>query len=119
MRVKGGVVTRKRHKRLLKLAEGYRGRRGKCYRLAKLAVQHGLVYAYRDRKARKREFRSIWVTRISAGAKQCGISYSRLVNGLKNAGIEIDRKVLSDIAVRDMKTFSTVVERAKAAAQAA
>ena len=115
MRVKGGVVTRRRHKKLLKLAEGMRGRRGNCYRLAKLAVQHGLVYAYRDRKAYKRNMRSLWVTRLSAGAKGCGISYSRFILGLKKAGIEIDRKVLSDIAMRDPKAFSTVVDKAKAA----
>ena len=115
MRVKGGTVTRRRHKRMLKLAEGMRGRRGKCFRLAKLAVQHGLVYAYRDRKVRRREIRSLWITRINAGVRQCGISYSRFILGLKKAGIEVDRKVLADIAAKDFNTFSAVVEKAKAA----
>lgn len=115
MRVKGGVVTRRRHKRMLKLAEGYKGRRKNCFRLAKLAVQHGLVYAYRDRKVRKRDFRSLWIARINAGTRQCGLSYSRFLRGLKVAGIEIDRKILADLAAKDFGAFSAVVEKAKAA----
>lgn len=115
MRVKGGFKTRRRHKRLLKLSEGFRGRRRNCFRLAKLAVQRSLVYAYRDRKVRKREFRSLWIARVNAGARAGGMSYSRFLRGLKKAGIELDRRVLADIALRDAQTFSGIVERAKAA----
>jgi large subunit ribosomal protein L20 len=115
MRVKGGVVTRRRHKRLLKLAKGFRGRRGNCFRLAKLAVQHGLVYAYRDRKAKKRDFRSLWIARINAGARLCGISYSRFIRGLNLSGIELDRRVLADMAMHDPTAFAVVAEKAKSA----
>lgn len=115
MRVKGGVVSRRRHKRMLKLASGMRGRRGNCFRLAKLAVQHGLVYAYRDRKVRKRAARALWVVRLNAGCRQCGISYSRFIFGLKKAGIEIDRRVLSDMAAADPLAFAAVADKAKAA----
>lgn len=113
MRVKGGVVSRRRHKRLLKLSEGFRGRRRNCYRLAKLAVQKSLKYAYRDRRVRKREFRGLWITRINAAARNCGLSYSRFIRGLQQAGIELDRKVLADLAMRDPQMFAVVAERAK------
>ena len=116
MRVKGGVVTRRRHKRLLKRAEGFVGRKGNCYRLAKLAVQRALVYSYAHRKARRRNIRSVWVSRINAAVRDCGISYSRFVCGLRKAGIEIDRKVLADLAYNDPAVFAQIAERAKAAA---
>ncbi|RIL11101.1 MAG: 50S ribosomal protein L20 [Proteobacteria bacterium] len=115
MRVKGGPTTRRRHKRLLKLSEGFRGRRGNCYRLAKLAVQKALQYSYRDRRVRKREYRALWIARINAGAREAGISYSRLVRGLKLAKIELDRKCLADLAYHSPQAFSAVAEKAKAA----
>lgn len=114
MRVRGGFVTRRRHKRLLKQAQGFRGRRGNCYRLAKLAVQKALVYAYRDRKARKRDFRTLWIARINAGARSCGLTYSLFMRGLRLADIQIDRKVLADMAMQDPATFNVVAARAKA-----
>ena len=115
MRVKGGFRARRRHKRLLKAAEGFRGRRKNCARLAKLAVQRSMIYAYRDRRAKKRDFRSLWILRINAAARLNGISYSRLVRGLKNANIDLDRKILAELAVNNSNAFSAVVERAKAA----
>lgn len=115
MRVKGGFKTRRRHKRLLKLAEGFRGRRKNCFRLAKLSVQRSLVYAYRDRRVRKREFRALWIARVNAGVRACGLNYARFMRGLKQAGIELDRKVLADIALRDPGAFSGIVEQARAA----
>ena len=115
MRVKGGVVTRRRHKRLLKLSEGFKGRRRNCYRLAKLAVQRSLKYSYRDRRVRKREFRALWITRVNAAARVCGLSYSRFIRGLAQAGIELDRRVLADIAMRDPNMFAAVAEQARSA----
>jgi large subunit ribosomal protein L20 len=115
MRVKRGVVSRRRHKGVLKLAKGYRGRRKNCFKLAKNAVEHGLRYAYRDRKARKREFRGLWITRINAAARLAGLSYSQFMHGLKNAQIDLDRKALAELAVSDPNGFAVVAERAKAA----
>lgn len=114
-RVKRGVTARARHKKVLKLAKGYRGRRKNVYRVAKQAVIKAGQYAYRDRRQRKRQFRALWIIRINAAARQCGVSYARFINGLLKAGIEVDRKVLSDMAVHDFTAFSQLAERAKAA----
>lgn len=115
MRVKRGFAGRRKHKRLLKLAEGRIGRRRNCYKLAKRSVQKGLKYSYRDRKVRRREFRKLWITRINAAARISGLSYSRFIRGLQNAQIEIDRKILADIAANDPAAFATIAEKAKAA----
>lgn len=112
-RAKSSVVSRKRHKKILKLAKGYRGSKSKLFRVANQQVMKSLVYAYRDRKARKREFRKLWITRINAAARMNGISYSRLMNGLRLAGVDINRKLLADIAVNDSHTFGRLVEVAK------
>ncbi len=114
-RVKRGVQARARHKKILAKAKGYYGRRKNVFRVAKQAVIKAGQYAYRDRRQRKRQFRALWIARINAGARECGISYSRLIGGLKKAGIEIDRKVLSDIAIFDKQGFAAVAEKAKAA----
>ena len=114
-RVKGALVTRKRRKRVLKLAKGYRGAKSKQFRTAKQAVMKSLVYAYIGRKQRKRDFRRLWITRISAAAKMNGINYSQFMNGLKKAGINMNRKMLSEIAVADPAAFTALVEKAKAA----
>lgn len=114
-RVKRGVQARKRHKKVLKLAKGYYNARRKIYRVAKQAVIKAGQYAYRDRKNRKRTFRALWITRINAGARNNGLSYSRFINGLKKADISLDRKVLADMAVHDKAGFAAVVEQAKAA----
>lgn len=106
MRVKRGVSSRKRRKKVLKLAKGYRGGRGKLYRTAADAVDKALQYAYRDRRARKRDFRKLWIVRINAAARLNDLSYARLVHGLKRAGIELDRKVLAELAVSDPNAFS-------------
>ena len=100
-RVKRGVTARARHKKVLALAKGYRGRRKNVYRIAKQAVMKAGQYAYRDRRQRKRQFRQLWIVRINAGARESGLSYSKFMNGLKRAAIEIDRKVLADLAVFD------------------
>jgi large subunit ribosomal protein L20 len=115
MRVKRGTTSRQRHKRRLKLAEGFRGRRKSSFKLAKLAVEKALQYAYRDRRAKKRDFRGLWIVRINAAARNNGISYSKLIMGLKQAGIELDRKVLAEMASHDPAAFATVAEKAKAA----
>src|SRR6185436_18747266 len=107
-RVKRGTKGRQRHKKLLKLAKGNVGGRRKGFRQARSTVEKGLTYAYRDRKVRKREFRGLWIVRINAAARQHGLSYSRLINGLKAAGIDLDRKVLADIAVRDPAGFANI-----------
>ena len=112
-RVKGAMKTRASHKKLLKLAKGYRGAKSKLYKTANQAVMKSLSYAYRDRKAKKREFRQLWIARISAAARMNGISYSKFMNGLKNNGIEINRKMLAEIAVSDPAAFSSLVERVK------
>ena len=114
-RVKGAMSTRKSRKRFLKIAKGYRGAKSKNFRTAKQAVMKSLVYAYIGRKQRKRDFRRLWVTRISAAAKLNGINYSQFMNGLKKAGIDINRKMLSEIAIADAKAFTELVEKAKAA----
>ena len=114
-RVKGALSTRKRRKRVLKLAKGYRGAKSKCFRTAKQAVMKSLVYAYIGRKQKKRDFRRIWITRISAAAKMNGINYSQFMNGLKKAGIDMNRKMLSEIAIADPAAFTALVEKAKAA----
>lgn len=114
-RVKRGVIAGARHKKTLKKAKGYYGARSKVYRVAKQAVTKAGQYAYRDRRAKKREFRALWITRINAGARECGMSYSRLMCGLKLAGVEVDRKVLADLAVFDMPAFAALAETAKSA----
>lgn len=112
-RVKGAMKTRARHKKILKLAKGYRGAKSKLYKTANQAVMKSLSYAYRDRKAKKREFRQLWIARISAAARMNGISYSKFMNGLKNNGIEINRKMLAEIAVSDPEAFKSLVEKVK------
>ncbi|MDH2434982.1 50S ribosomal protein L20 [Pokkaliibacter plantistimulans] len=114
-RVKRGVVARRRHKKILKQAKGYYGARSRVFRVAKQAVIKAGQYAYRDRRQRKRQFRALWIARINAGARLNGLSYSRLIAGLKKAAIEIDRKVLADLAMNDQVVFAAVVEKAKAA----
>jgi large subunit ribosomal protein L20 len=113
-RVKRGVVARRRHKKILKQAKGYYGARSRVYRVAKQAVIKAGQYAYRDRRNRKRAFRALWIARINAGARANGLSYSRLIAGLKKANVEIDRKVLADLAMNEQQTFAAVVEKAKA-----
>ncbi len=113
-RVKGGVVTRRRHNKILKMARGYRGMRSARFRTANEQVMHSLHYATVHRKLRKREFRRLWIQRINAATRAHGLSYSRFMHGLKLAGITLDRKVLSDIAIRDPQGFATIVENARA-----
>jgi len=113
-RVKRGVTARARHKKILKLAKGYYGARSRVYRVAKQAVIKAGQYAYRDRKQRKRQFRALWIVRINAASRQFGISYSRLINGLTKANVAIDRKVLADLAVRDVEAFGEIAKIAKA-----
>jgi len=113
-RVKRGVVAHARHKKVLKQAKGYYGARRKVYRVAKQAVIKAGQYAYRDRRQRKRQFRRLWIVRINAAARQFGLSYSRFMDGLNKAGIEIDRKVLADLAVHDIAAFGVLAEKAKA-----
>jgi large subunit ribosomal protein L20 len=114
-RVKRGVVAHRRHKKVLKQAKGYYGARSRVFRVAKQAVTKAGQYAYRDRRQRKRQFRSLWITRINAQSRANGLSYSRLINGLKKADIALDRRVLADLAVYDKPAFAAVVEQAKAA----
>ena len=114
-RVKRGVTARARHKKVLNAAKGYYGARSRIYRVAVQAVTKAGQYAYRDRRQKKRQFRQLWIARINAAARLNGLSYSRFINGLKKASIEIDRKILSDIAVHDKATFTALVEKAKAA----
>ena len=113
-RIKGAVRTRARHKKILKLAKGYFGGKSKLFRIANQAVMKSLVYAYRDRKAKKRNFRQLWIARINAAARANGLSYSRFMNGLKKAGIVLNRKVLADMAVNDSAAFSQLVSQVKA-----
>ena len=113
-RVKRGVVARRRHKKILNQAKGYYGARSRVYRVAKQAVIKAGQYAYRDRRNRKRAFRALWIARINAGARANGLSYSRLLAGLKKANVEIDRKVLADLAMNEQQAFAAVVEKAKA-----
>ena len=114
-RVKGALSTRKRHKKILKLAKGYRGAKSKLFRIANQAVMKSLSYAYVGRKLKKRDFRSLWITRISAACKMNDINYSRFMNGLKKANIEINRKMLSEIAIADKAAFAELAAKAKAA----
>ncbi|KUJ75878.1 50S ribosomal protein L20 [Thiomicrospira sp. XS5] len=114
-RVKRGVIARKRHNKVLKQAKGYYGARKKIFRVAKQAVIKAGQYAYRDRRQKKRQFRRLWIARINAAARMNGMTYSRFISGLNKAGIEVDRKVLSDIAIHDAEAFSAIVEKAKAA----
>lgn len=113
-RVKRGVTARARHKKVLAQAKGYRGRRKNVYRVAKQAVMKAGQYAYRDRRQRKRQFRALWIARINAAAREQGMSYSAFMNGLKKAAIEIDRKILADLAVFDKAAFAKIVGQAKA-----
>lgn len=112
-RVKRGVTAHARHKKVLDKAKGYYGARRKTYRTANQAVIKAGQYAYRDRRQRKRQFRRLWIARINAAAREFGLSYSRLINGLKNANVEVDRKVLADLAVRDKAAFGALAEKAK------
>ena len=112
-RVKRGVFARRRHKKILKQAKGYYGARSRVFRVAKQAVIKAGQYAYRDRRQRKRQFRQLWIARINAGARQNGLSYSKFINGLKKATVEIDRKVLADLAVNEKAAFAALVEKAK------
>ena len=114
-RIKGGLNAKKKHNRVLKLAKGYRGARSKQYRVAKQSVMRALTSSYAGRKERKRQFRQLWIARINAGARLNGLSYSRFINGLKKANIEIDRRVLADIAMHDAAAFTALTEKAKAA----
>ncbi len=114
-RVKRGVIARRRHNKVLKQAKGYYGARRKVFRVAKQAVTKAGQYAYRDRRQRKRQFRRLWIARINAASRLNGMTYSRFISGLNKAGIEVDRKVLADIAVNDSAAFSAIVEKAKAA----
>jgi large subunit ribosomal protein L20 len=113
-RVKRGVTARRRHKKVLDQAKGYRGRRKSVYRVAKQAVIKAGQYAYRDRRQRKRQFRALWIARINAAARECGLSYSRFIDGLNKAGVEVDRKVLADLAVFDKAAFAQLAATSKA-----
>jgi large subunit ribosomal protein L20 len=117
-RVRRGVTSHARHRKVLKRAKGYYGRRKNTIRVAKQAVDKAGQYAYRDRKVRKRTFRALWIQRINAAVREHGLTYGRFINGLNRAGIEIDRKMLADIAVREPQTFKSLVEAASAAVQA-
>lgn len=113
--VKRGVTAHARHKKVLKLAKGYRGRSKSCYRIALQRVEKALQYAYRDRRNRKRDFRGLWIQRINAGVREHGLTYSRFINGLTKAGIDIDRKVLSDLAIHEPVAFKAIVDQAQKA----
>lgn len=113
-RVKGGYVARRRRKKVLKLAKGYVGSKHRLFKTAQGQVMKSLLYAYRDRRQKKRDFRKLWITRINAAARMNGLSYSRLMHGLKLAGIEVNRKMLADLAVNDEKAFAKLAEQAKA-----
>ncbi len=116
MRIKRGLTRHRRHRRILKQVSGFRGARGKLIRPARLALERSLKFAYRDRRQRKRQFHRLWVVRINAAAREHGLSYSRLMNGLKRAGVEVDRKILADLAVTHPKAFSELAELAKSQA---
>lgn len=113
MRIKGGLNAKKKHNRVLKLAKGYRGARSKQYRIAKQSVMRALTESFRGRKEKKRQFRQLWITRINAAARLNGLSYSKLMFGLKNAGIDMNRKMLSEVAIVDPEGFTTLCEKAK------
>jgi large subunit ribosomal protein L20 len=114
-RVKRGVTAHARHKKVLGLAKGYRGRGSTAYRIALEKVEKGLQYAYRDRRNRKRDFRGLWIQRINAGAREHGLTYSQFMHGLKLAGVDLDRKVLSDLAIREPEAFAAIVTQAQGA----
>jgi large subunit ribosomal protein L20 len=116
MRIKRGVTSHRRHRKILKQAKGFRGARGKLIRPARTAVERSLKFAYRDRRQRKRAFHRLWIVRINAAAREHGLSYARFMSGLKRAGLELDRKILAELAVSDPQAFAELVERAKAAA---
>ena len=118
-RVKRGVVARAKHKKILKKAKGYYGARSRVFRVAKQAVIKAGQYAYRDRRQKKRQFRALWIARINAEARNNGLSYSRMINGLNKAGIEVDRKILAELAVDDKVSFAALAEQAKAELEAA
>src|SRR5918993_5392690 len=118
-RVKRGVTARAAHKKVLNAAKGFRGRRKNVFRIANEAVMRAGQYAYRDRRAKKRDFRALWITRINAAAREFGLSYSKIINGLKKAEIEIDRKMLADLAVNQPDAFATIAKQAKAALEKA
>ena len=118
-RVKRGVTSHARHKKVLAQAKGYRGRRKNTIRIAKQAVERAAQYAYRDRRRRKRDFRALWIQRINAASRQNGLTYGRFMNGLKLAGVEVDRKILADLAVREPEAFKALVGQAEAALTAA
>lgn len=117
-RVKRGVIAKARHKKVLKAAKGYYGARSRVFRVAKQAVIKAAQYAYRDRRQRKRQFRALWIARINAAARENGLSYSRMINGLDKAGVEIDRKILAELAVNDKIAFAKLAEQAKLAVAA-
>jgi large subunit ribosomal protein L20 len=117
MRVKRGKTAHKRHKKYLKMAKGYRGSRSKLFRTARETVEHALVNAYIDRKRKKREFRKLWIMRINAAARQHGLSYSAFISGLRQSGVELNRKVLADLAVHDKEGFAQLASKAKAQVQ--
>jgi len=117
-RVKRGTTSHARHKKILAQVKGHRGRRSTCIKTARLSLEKALQYAYRDRRQRKRDFRSLWIQRINAAVRQAGLTYSRFIHGLQLAGIEVDRKILADLAVRDPAGFDLFVQRAQAALRA-
>ncbi len=117
-RVTNSPASRKRRKKVLKYAKGYFGNKSKLYRYAKEAVQHGWQYAYRDRRKKKSDWRGLWITRVNAACRQAGMSYNRFIEGLKAAGVELDRRMLADLAVRDEVAFGALVEKARGALQA-
>jgi large subunit ribosomal protein L20 len=114
-RVKRGVTTHARHKKILKLAKGYRGRSSTCYRVAIEKVEKALQYAYRDRRNKKREFRALWIQRINAAVREYGLTYSRFINGLLKSNVEVDRKILADLAVHQPEAFKALVDKAQGA----
>lgn len=118
-RVSRGVTARARHKKVIKMAKGYRGRGKNVFRVAVERVEKGLQYAYRDRRVKKRTFRALWIQRINAGVREHGLNYSQFMNGMKQAGIELDRKVLSDLAVHEPAAFKSLVDQAQAALKTA
>ena len=114
-RAKSGTVSKARHKKIIKLAKGYRGRSKNCFRIAIEKVEKGLQYAYRDRRCRKRDFRALWIQRINAAVREHGMIYSHFINGLNKAGIEVDRKILAELAVNNAESFAHIVDQAKKA----
>ena len=112
-RARSGVVSKKRHKKVIKMAKGYRGRNKNCFRVAVQKVEKGLQYAYRDRRAKKRDFRKLWIQRINAACRLYGLTYSQLIGGLKAANIEVDRKVLAELAVNEKESFESIVAESK------